>query len=92
MNIAEHILARSAGRDEVAPGQIVTCELDLICIDEIQIPIFVVDHYCPPTSHHQATAVRQVRDFAVLTIKEFESAGVAGGAWRPLWPPRKGGM
>jgi 3-isopropylmalate/(R)-2-methylmalate dehydratase large subunit len=108
MNITEQIMARSANRSEVTPGQIITCELDLICIDEIQIPIFaktlaemrtsailrdktvfVIDHYCPPTSIHQATVVRQVRDFASLHQCKLLEGGIKhqllleGGYARP---------
>jgi 3-isopropylmalate/(R)-2-methylmalate dehydratase large subunit len=108
MNITEYIMARSANRAEVAPGQIVTCKLDLICIDEIQIPIFaktlaemgestilrdktifVIDHYCPPTSIHQATVVRQVRDFASIHNCKLLEGGIKhqllleGGYARP---------
>lgn len=40
MTITEKILAKAAGLDRVSPGEMVTCRVDLICIDEIQIPIF----------------------------------------------------
>lgn len=40
MTITEKILAKAAGRKQVFPGEMVTCKVDLICIDEIQIPIF----------------------------------------------------
>jgi len=108
MNIAENILSRSAGGVAVTPGQIVTCEVDLICIDEIQIPlfaktledmgastilrdktVFVVDHYCPPASLHQATVVRQVRDFAAFHNCRLLEGGIKhqllleGGYVRP---------
>ena len=83
MTITEKILARACGWESVSPGEIVTCEIDLICIDEIQLPIFketlkkigdpplqkercvfVIDHFCPPTSLDQARNTRMVRDFA----------------------------
>ncbi len=108
MNITENIMARSTNRTEVTPGQIVTCKLDLICIDEIQIPIFaktlaemrtssilsdktifVIDHYCPPTSIHQATVVRQVREFASIHKCKLLEGGIKhqllleGGYARP---------
>lgn len=108
MNITETIMARSANKTEVMPGQIITCELDLICIDEIQIPIFsktlaeigdstifrdktifVIDHYCPPTSIHQAAVVRQVRDFASIHNCKLLEGGIKhqllleGGYARP---------
>lgn len=40
MTITEKILARAAGRHKVSAGEIITCRIDLICVDEIQIPIF----------------------------------------------------
>jgi len=40
MTITEKILAKAAGVDRVSPGEIITCKVDLICIDEIQIAIF----------------------------------------------------
>ena len=40
MTITEKILARTAGLDKVSPGEMITCKVDLICIDEIQIFIF----------------------------------------------------
>ena len=41
MTISEKILAKAAGREKVSPGEIITCKIDLICVDEIQIPFFV---------------------------------------------------
>jgi len=41
MTITEKILARAAGADQVSPGEVITCRTDLICIDEIQIAIFI---------------------------------------------------
>ena len=40
MILTEKILARAAGRKTVSPGEIITCHVDLVCIDEIQFPIF----------------------------------------------------
>jgi 3-isopropylmalate/(R)-2-methylmalate dehydratase large subunit len=40
MTLTEKILARAAGRDAVTPGEVVTCQVDLVCVDEIQIAIF----------------------------------------------------
>ena len=40
MTLTEKILARAAGRDAVIPGEVVTCQVDLVCVDEIQIAIF----------------------------------------------------
>jgi 3-isopropylmalate/(R)-2-methylmalate dehydratase large subunit len=40
MTLTEKILARAAGRDTVVPGEVVTCHVDLVCVDEIQIAIF----------------------------------------------------
>ncbi len=83
MTITEKILARAAGVDQVSPGEIITCRVDLICIDEIQIfifndtlekmgtdavdknrTVFVIDHFCPPTTLPQAGANRFIREFA----------------------------
>lgn len=40
MTITQKILARAAKRENVSPGEIITCEIDIICIDEIQFPFF----------------------------------------------------
>jgi homoaconitate hydratase family protein len=40
MTITEKILARAAGRDKVSPGEMITCDVDLICMGELQFPIF----------------------------------------------------
>jgi len=41
MTLTEKILAHAAGKRAVRQGEIVTCKVDLICIDEIQIPFFI---------------------------------------------------
>ena len=38
MTITEKILARVAGRDEVRPGDVVTCKLDLVMANDITAP------------------------------------------------------
>ena len=40
MTITEKIMARAAGRERGSPGEIITCKVDSIVIDEIQFPIF----------------------------------------------------
>ncbi len=40
MTLTEKILARAARREAVVPGEVVTCQVDLVCIDEIQMAIF----------------------------------------------------
>jgi 3-isopropylmalate/(R)-2-methylmalate dehydratase large subunit len=40
MTITEKILAYKSGRAAVAPGEIVVAEVDLACVDEIQIALF----------------------------------------------------
>ncbi len=40
MTITEKILAHASGKERVFPGEIVSCKIDLVCIDEIQFPIF----------------------------------------------------
>jgi homoaconitate hydratase family protein len=84
MTITEKIMARTAGREKVSPGEIITCKVDSMVIDEIQFPIFkktlekmkaesirkehcvfVVDHFCPPTSLDQARNTKMVREFAL---------------------------
>jgi homoaconitate hydratase family protein len=92
MTITEKIMARAAGRERVSPGEIITCKVDSMVIDEIQFPIFkktlekmkaesirkehcifVVDHFCPPTSLDQARNTKMVRDFALSQgIKPLE--------------------
>ncbi len=41
MTITEKILARAAGRDEVRPGEFVTCKLDLVMANDITAPIAI---------------------------------------------------
>ncbi len=41
MTITEKILARAAGRDEVKPGEFVTCNLDLVLANDITAPIAI---------------------------------------------------
>lgn len=95
MTLTEKILARASGREKVSPGEIVTCEVDLICIDEIQFPIFkgtlekletdsilkektvfVLDHYCPPTSLNQARANQLVQEFALSHGCDLLTGGI----------------
>ena len=39
MTITEKILARAAGEDQVAPGEFITCPLDLVLVNDITGPI-----------------------------------------------------
>ncbi len=41
MTITEKLLARAAGRDEVKPGEFVTCDLDLVLANDITAPIAI---------------------------------------------------
>lgn len=41
MTLTEKILARAAGREKLTPGELITCPVDMICVDEIQIGVFV---------------------------------------------------
>lgn len=41
MTIAEKILAKHAGLDEVAPGQLIECELDIVLANDVTTPIAV---------------------------------------------------
>ncbi len=41
MTITEKILAHAAGRDEVRPGEFVTCKLDLVLANDITAPIAI---------------------------------------------------
>ncbi len=41
MTLAEKLLARAAGRDEVRPGEFVTCKLDLVLANDITAPIAI---------------------------------------------------
>ena len=41
MTIAEKILAAHAGADEVAPGQLIECDLDLVLANDITAPIAI---------------------------------------------------
>ena len=56
MTIAEKILAAHAGLDEVVPGQLVECNLDLVLSNDVTTPIAIktfneigVDHVFDPT-------------------------------------------
>jgi homoaconitate hydratase family protein len=40
MTMAEKILARAGGREKVTPGEMITCKIDAVCIDELQFPFF----------------------------------------------------
>lgn len=39
MTMAEKILAAHAGLDEVVPGQLIECDLDLVLANDITAPI-----------------------------------------------------
>ena len=41
MNIAEKILAAHAGLDEVVPGQLIECDLDLVLSNDVTAPIAI---------------------------------------------------
>ncbi len=41
MTITEKLLARAAGRDEVTPGEFVSCRLDLVLANDITAPIAI---------------------------------------------------
>jgi len=41
MTITEKILAQAAGRDEVRPGEFITCKLDLVMANDITAPIAI---------------------------------------------------
>jgi 3-isopropylmalate/(R)-2-methylmalate dehydratase large subunit len=41
MTITEKLLARAAGRDEVKPGEFVSCKLDLVLANDITAPIAI---------------------------------------------------
>lgn len=41
MTITEKLLARAAGRDEVRPGEFVSCKLDLVLANDITAPIAI---------------------------------------------------
>ncbi len=41
MTITEKILARATGRDEVRPGEFITCKLDLVMANDITAPIAI---------------------------------------------------
>lgn len=41
MNIAEKILAAHAGLDEVVPGQLIECDLDLVLCNDVTAPIAI---------------------------------------------------
>lgn len=56
MTMAEKILAAHAGLDEVVPGQLIECDLDLVLANDITAPIaiqesrrFGVDSVFDPT-------------------------------------------
>jgi 3-isopropylmalate/(R)-2-methylmalate dehydratase large subunit len=40
MTISEKVLARAGSREKVSPGEMITCKIDVICIDELQFPFF----------------------------------------------------
>lgn len=40
MTITEKILSYAASKGKVSPGEIVNCAIDVVCVDEIQFPIF----------------------------------------------------
>ncbi len=41
MTITEKLLARAAGRDEVEPGEVINCKLDLVLANDITAPIAI---------------------------------------------------
>ena len=41
MTMAEKILAAHAGLDEVEPGQLIECDLDLVLANDITAPIAI---------------------------------------------------
>ena len=49
MTMAEKILAAHAGLDEVEPGQLIECDLDLVLANDITAPIAFLPYrgcYC----------------------------------------------
>ena len=38
MNMSEKVLARHAGRKEVHPGELITCDLDMVLANDITAP------------------------------------------------------
>ena len=64
MTLTEKILARAAGRDAVVPGEVVTCQLDLVCVDEIQIAIF-------KRTLDQLGTDRVIQEKTVLVVDHF---------------------
>jgi 3-isopropylmalate/(R)-2-methylmalate dehydratase large subunit len=78
--IIEKILARAAGLDEVSPGQVVTCEVDMTVLIDVQFAMtrlddvirvhnpdkiaIVMDHAVPAPSVRDATHGTKARAFA----------------------------
>ena len=44
MNMTEKILARHAGLSEVVPGQLITCNLDMVLANDITGPVAVAEY------------------------------------------------